>query len=52
MKTLIVHPYTEENDTEFLCGIYESIPNKTVIRGGITKTRLQSIPSATGILCD
>jgi hypothetical protein len=35
MKTLIIHP--ADNSTSFLDIVYESIPNKTVITGGISK---------------
>ena len=35
MQTLIIHP--EDKSTDFLCPIYESIKNKEVIRGGISK---------------
>jgi hypothetical protein len=38
MKTLIVHP--EDNTTDFLDLIYAPIENKTVIKGGISKTEL------------
>jgi len=39
MKTLIIHP--QDTTTRFLCGIYDTIPNKTVINGGITKDQLR-----------
>lgn len=39
MKTLIIHP--QDPTTTFLGGIYETIPNKTVITGGITKDELR-----------
>jgi len=35
VKTLVIHP--EDKSTDFLCPIYENIPNKTVVRGGISK---------------
>ena len=38
MKTLIIHP--KDRTTTFLNPIYESISNKTVIDGGITKDEL------------
>jgi hypothetical protein len=38
MKTLIVHP--EDNTTSFLDLVYAPIENKTVIKGGISKTEL------------
>lgn len=39
MKTLIIHP--QDPTTRFLCGIYDTIPNKTVIDSGITKDQLR-----------
>ena len=38
MKTLIVHP--KDSTTSFLDIVYNPIPNKTVITGGITKEEL------------
>ena len=38
MKTLIIHP--EDNTTTFLEGIYAPIEDKTVIRGGVSKTEV------------
>jgi hypothetical protein len=38
MKTLIIPP--QDPTTRFLCGIYDTIPNKTVITGGLTKDEL------------
>jgi len=38
ITTLVIHP--EDRSTDFLCPIYENVPNKTVIRGGITKFEL------------
>jgi hypothetical protein len=38
MKTLIIHP--KDPSTSFLDIVYESIPNKTVITGGVTKSEL------------
>jgi hypothetical protein len=35
MKTLIIHP--KDKSTQFLDIVYEPIPNKTIITGGITK---------------
>lgn len=40
-KTLIIHP--KDNSTDFLAPIYESVPNKTVIKGGIEKARLKEL---------
>jgi len=41
MKTLIIHP--EDSSTTFLDIVYESIPNKTVITGGVSKTQVQQL---------
>ena len=41
MKTLIIHP--EDSTTDFLSQIYAPLPNKTVIRGGITKSELPKL---------
>lgn len=41
MKTLIIHPSDET--TDFLKVIYQSIPNKTVITGGITHLDLTKL---------
>lgn len=41
MRTLIVHP--KDTTTTFLHKIYEQIPNKTVIRGGIGKNELRKL---------
>jgi hypothetical protein len=41
MKTLIIHP--EDRSTSFLDVVYESIPNKTVITGGITKDEVRKL---------
>ena len=41
MKTLVIHP--EDSTTEFLAAIYEKLGNKTVIRGGITKSEVQEL---------
>ena len=41
MKTLIIHP--EDSSTTFLDIVYESIPNKTVITGGISKAEVQQL---------
>jgi hypothetical protein len=38
IKTLVIHP--EDRSTDFLCPIYASIKNKTVIRSGYTKTEI------------
>jgi len=49
MKTLIIHP--EDQSTDFLCPIYESIKNKEVIRGGISKKELhKSVESNNRIM--
>ena len=37
--TLIIHPL--DHSTIFLCGIYASLPDKTVITGGMTKAEVQ-----------
>lgn len=39
MKRLVIHP--KDPSTRFLCGIYDTIPNKTVINSGITKEELR-----------
>jgi hypothetical protein len=39
MKTLIIHP--KDITTNFLCGIYKDLPNKTVINRGLTKDELR-----------
>jgi hypothetical protein len=41
MKTLIIHP--ADPSTSFLDIVYESIPNKTVITGGITKDEVRKL---------
>ena len=41
MKTLIVHP--EDPTTNFLSQIYAPLPNKTVVKGGTTKSELRSM---------
>lgn len=41
MKTLIIHPL--DPTTSFLDIVYGSIPNKTVITGGINKSELQQL---------
>jgi hypothetical protein len=38
MKSLIIHP--KDPTTAFLTGIYNNLPNKTIITGGITKDEL------------
>jgi hypothetical protein len=35
MKTLIIHP--DDKSTDFLCPIYQTIEDKTVVRKGLTK---------------
>jgi hypothetical protein len=41
MKTLIIHP--EDSTTDFLSQIYSSLPNKTVVKGGIRKSELPKL---------
>jgi hypothetical protein len=41
MKTLIVHP--EDRSTSFLDIVYNPIPNKTVITGGVSKDELKKL---------
>lgn len=41
MKNLIVHP--EDPTTTFLSPIYANLKNKTVIKGGITKSELREL---------
>lgn len=41
MKTLIIHP--SDPSTSFLDIVYESIPNKTVITGGISKDEVKDL---------
>jgi hypothetical protein len=41
MKNLIIHP--EDPTTTFLSPIYEPLTNKTVVRGGITKSELREL---------
>lgn len=41
MSTLILHP--QDQSTDFLKPIYATIPNKTVIRGGIGKNKLRRL---------
>lgn len=41
MKTLVIHPY--DKSTSFLDIVYNPIPNKTVITGGVTKNELKSL---------
>ena len=38
MKTLIIHPHDES--TQFLDIVYNPIPNKTIITGGVTQKEL------------
>ena len=38
MQTLVIHPHDES--THFLKPIYENIPNKTVITGGVSKAEM------------
>lgn len=41
MKNLIIHP--EDPTTTFLSPIYANLKNKTVIKGGITKSELREL---------
>lgn len=41
MKTLVIHP--EDPTTTFLSPIYANLRNKTVVRGGITKSDLREL---------
>ena len=41
MKTLIIHP--ADHSTSFLDIVYNSIPDKTVITGGVTKSEIQRL---------
>jgi hypothetical protein len=44
MKTLVIHP--EDKTTEFLTTIYANLNNKTVIKGGISKSELRELIEA------
>jgi hypothetical protein len=44
MKTLIIHP--EDPTTEFLTTIYANLNNKTVIKGGVSKSELRELIEA------
>lgn len=49
MQKLIIHP--EDKTTDFLCPIYNSIENKLVIRGGVTKKEvLKAVESHNRIM--
>jgi hypothetical protein len=41
MKTLIIHP--EDSTTTFLSQIYAQLTNKTLIRGGISKSQMTKL---------
>lgn len=41
MKTLIIHP--QDSTTDFLKPVYEFVPDKTVITGGVTKEELAGL---------
>jgi len=41
MKTLIIHP--KDNTTSFLDIVYNPIPNKTVITGGVSKKEIKKL---------
>lgn len=50
MKTLVIHP--KDSSTDFLKPIYQSIENKTIITGGISKSDLMElIKSHDRIIC-
>ena len=44
MKTLVIHPFDES--TSFLEAVYEKVPLKTVIRGGLSKEEVQILISS------
>jgi hypothetical protein len=44
MKTLVIHP--EDHTTEFLTTIYANLNNKTVIKGGVSKSELRELIKA------
>ena len=39
MKTLVIHP--DDKSTDFLCPIYQTIQDKTVLRNGFTKDEIK-----------
>jgi hypothetical protein len=41
MKNLIIHP--EDQSTTFLSPIYANLQNKTVVRGGVSKSELREL---------
>jgi hypothetical protein len=41
MKTLIIHP--EDSSTTFLKAVYQPVPDKTVITGGVTREQLSEL---------
>lgn len=41
MKTLVIHP--KDKSTQFLDIVYEPIPNKTIITGGVTKAEVKKL---------
>lgn len=41
MKTLIIHP--QDPSTDFLTPIYAPLTNKTIVKGGITKSELRKL---------
>jgi hypothetical protein len=43
MRTLVIHPH--DNSTHFLKPIYEDIPNKTVITGGLVIAEVENLIS-------
>jgi len=43
MRTLVIHPH--DNSTHFLKPIYEDIPNKTVITGGLVNAEVENLIS-------
>lgn len=44
MKTLVIHP--KDKSTQFLDIVYNPIPNKTIITGGVTKGELKKLIEA------
>ena len=41
MKTLVIHPL--DNTTDFLIPVYSTVPDKTVVRGGVSKADLMEM---------
>jgi len=44
VKTLVIHPFDES--TSFLEAVYEKVPLKTVIRGGLSREEVQTLISS------